>query len=77
MCVCVSKLTHCPLGDLDAILKRRFSTLINQVNIGSGNGSVPSGNKPLPEQVLTLFIDAYIICGTRGDKPLVAMMACP
>ena len=24
-----------------------------QVNIGSGNGLVPSGNKPLPEQMLT------------------------
>ena len=23
------------------------------VNIGSGNGLVPSGNKPLPEQMLT------------------------
>ena len=25
----------------------------DQVNIGSGNGLVPSGNKPLPEPVLT------------------------
>ena len=24
-----------------------------QVNIGSGNGLVPSGNKPLPEPMLT------------------------
>ena len=23
------------------------------VNIGSGNGLVPAGNKPLPEQILT------------------------
>ena len=28
--------------------------LINdKVNIGSGNGLVPSGNKPLPEQMLS------------------------
>ena len=27
--------------------------LIDEVNIGSGNGFVPSGNKPLPEPVLT------------------------
>ena len=26
-----------------------------QVNIGSGNGLVPSGNKPLPEPMLTQF----------------------
>ena len=25
----------------------------DQVNIGSGNGLVPSGNKPLPEPMLT------------------------
>ena len=30
------------------------------VNIGSGNGLVPSGNKPLPETMLTQFIDAYM-----------------
>ena len=26
------------------------------VNIGSGNGLVPSGNKPLPESVLTYVV---------------------
>ena len=30
------------------------------VNIGSGDGLMPSGNKPLPEPMLTLFIDAYM-----------------
>ena len=30
------------------------------VNIGSGNGLVPSGNKPLPKPMLTQFIDAYM-----------------
>ena len=29
------------------------------VNIGSGNGLVPS-DKPLPEPMLTRFIDAYL-----------------
>ena len=28
------------------------------VNIGSGNGLVPSGNKPLPESLLTQIYDA-------------------
>ena len=28
------------------------------VNIGSGNGLVPSGNKPLPEPMLTKYNDA-------------------
>ena len=27
--------------------------LTDDVNIGSGNGLVPSGNKPLPEPMLT------------------------
>ena len=27
----------------------------DKVNIGSGNGLVPSGNKPLPELMLTQF----------------------
>ena len=27
----------------------------DEVNIGSGNGLVPSGSKPLPEPVLTQF----------------------
>ena len=26
---------------------------MSQINIGSGNGLVPSGNKPLPEPMLT------------------------
>ena len=30
----------------------------DKVNIGSGNGSVPSGNKPLPEPMLTQIHDA-------------------
>ena len=29
-----------------------------QVNIGSDNGLVPSGNKPLPEPMLTCIYDA-------------------
>ena len=29
-----------------------------QVNIGSGDGMVPSGNKPLPEPLLTKFSNA-------------------
>ena len=29
-----------------------------QVNIGLGNGLVPSGNKPLPESVLTKISNA-------------------
>ena len=28
------------------------------INTGSGNGLVPSGNKPLPEPTLTKFYDA-------------------
>ena len=30
------------------------------VIIGSGNGLVPSYNKPLPEPVMTQFTDAYM-----------------
>ena len=30
--------------------------LTDDVNIGSGNGLVPSGNKPLPEPMLTQFL---------------------
>ena len=30
----------------------------DKVNIGSGNGLVPSGNKPLPEPMLIMFYDA-------------------
>ena len=32
------------------------------VNIGLGNGLVPSGNKPLPEPVLTHFLIALWRC---------------
>ena len=31
-------------------------------NIGSGNGLVPSGNKPLPEPMLTQFFVALWRC---------------
>ena len=31
-----------------------------QVNIGSGNGLLQSGNKPLTEPALTHIIDAYM-----------------
>ena len=37
------------------------------VNLGSGNGLVPSGNKPLPEPMLTKFYD--IIWHHNGLKP--------
>ena len=30
------------------------------VNIGSGNGLVPSGNKPLPETILTQMYAAIL-----------------
>ena len=62
-------LTHWPLGNLNAILKIECSILLywlvssdllimnatglNIVNTGPGNGLVPSGNKPLPEPMLT------------------------
>ena len=36
-----------------------------QVNIGLGNGSVSSGNTPLPQPMLTQFTDALFICTTR------------
>ena len=29
----------------------------SKVNIGSGNGLLPSGNKPLPDPMLTLIYD--------------------
>ena len=31
-------------------------SLTNKGNIGSGNGLVPSGNKPLPEQMLQIHV---------------------
>ena len=30
----------------------------SEVNIGSGNGLVPTGNKPLPDPMLTKILDA-------------------
>ena len=35
--------------------------LTDDVNIGSGNGLVPSGNKPLPESMLTQISVAMLI----------------
>ena len=61
-------LTHWPLGVAAEILNEQFFRLISMwncsqvnatrphwwlVNIGSGNGLVPSGNTPLPEPILT------------------------
>ena len=57
-------LTHCPLGDVTVSPYLQHFMLewcqVNatklqwwDVNIGSGNGLVPSGNKPLPDPVLT------------------------
>ena len=37
-----------------------------KVNIGSGNGLVPSGNKPLPEPMLTQF-SSYEILDLSGN----------
>ena len=34
-----------------------------EVNIGSGNDLVPSGNKPLPEPMLTQIIDTFTSLG--------------
>ena len=39
------------------------------VNIGSGNGLVPSGNKPLPEPMLTkIFVDHMVSLGPNELK---------
>ena len=40
---------------LEHLLPQYLSNLVHQrlVNIGSGNGLVPSGNKSLPEPMLT------------------------
>ena len=47
------------------------------VNIGSGNGLVPSCNKPLPEPVLTQFIDAYVRhCGEMNSINSLAPRGC-
>ena len=45
----------------------------DQVNVGSGNGLVPSGNKPLPEPVLTQIYAPYGI--TRGQWVNIGLMA--
>ena len=37
----------------DNVLRWMPQDLTDYVNIGSGNGLVPSGNKPLPEPMLT------------------------
>ena len=38
---------------------------LTKVNIGSGNGLVPLGNKPLPEPTLTHMIDAMASLGHK------------
>ena len=38
------------------------------VNIGSGNGLVPSGNKPLPEPMLTQILVAMVSLGPNELK---------
>ena len=53
-----------------------FSSLAHwwEVNTGSGNGSVPSGNKPLPESMLPpIYVksDGMIVHGHRGNDPQV------
>ena len=62
-----SELTHWPLGDLKENLFKQIEAdfrevalkinatgpYLRWVNIGSGSGLVPSGNKPLPEPMLT------------------------
>ena len=39
-----------------------------EVNIGSGNGLVPLGNKPLPEPMLTQFLVAYGVARPQWVK---------
>ena len=39
-----------------------------EVNIGSGNGLVPSGNKPLPEPMLTQIYDPDLIIGAQLNQ---------
>ena len=68
----ISPLTHCPLGDLDAILKMQFSTSIcslvssdipNLTPLDESHTTllaISQGNKPLPEPMLTQFMDAYM-----------------
>ena len=38
--------------------------LVSKVNIGSGNGLVPPGNKPLPEAVLVKICST--VCNLQG-----------
>ena len=45
--------------------------LIDDVNIVSGNGLVPSGNKPLPEPMLTQF---YVSLASLGHNELTLIM---
>ena len=67
-------LTHLSLGDLDAILKMRYSVLFYWlvpsnflmiephwwlVSIGFGNSLVSSSNKPLPRPVLISSLSSY------------------
>ena len=37
-----------------------------KVNIGSGNGLLPDGTKPLPEPMLTLLSWTWLILGKVG-----------
>ena len=39
--------------NLSHVILNQILVIDGQVNIGSGNGLVPSGNKPLPEPMLT------------------------
>ena len=39
------------------LLFSEYHGISSVINIGSGNGSVPSGTKPLPEPILTKFQD--------------------
>ena len=41
------------VAESDEIALRWMPQYLTDVNIGSGNGLVPSGNKPLPEPMLT------------------------
>ena len=46
--------SHCGWGiSCEIVLIWMSLDLTDDVNIGSGNGLVPSGNKPLPEPMLT------------------------
>ena len=62
-----NSVTHFPLGGIAIISKVSFSNSCyqgnatqSQVNIGSGNGLVPSGNKPLPEPNLAILYCNFI-----------------